>query len=199
MMKKEIFFTLSMVFVVNSSFGTEQLDKEHSNEVFEKTGEQIYAEPKKVKEPKICRGKKVGGNDVWDFIYLNGYQENNPSPEFGKITVVKVKKGGKYDTQFQLQDIRKALDKGPGGRTDQDNKKLDQWDTLLRQFKAHNAIECPDLIQLLNKDDELKDVTVVIYGTQNTKHCPLYKEFLEQQKQEKEMESLMVQIDQQQQ
>lgn len=194
-MKKEMLLAVLVFFwcVANG-----EPSEQPSNEVFEKTGEQIHAEPKKVKEPQVCKNRKVSGNDVWDFIYLDGYQ-TNPSPEFEKTTVVKVKKGGKYDTQFQLQDIRKAFGKGPHGRTDKDNQNLDQWNNLLRQLKAHNAIECPDLIQLLNKDDELKDVFVVIYDTQNTKHCILYKEFLEQQKQEKAMEFLTVQIDQQQQ
>jgi hypothetical protein len=138
----------------------------------------------------ILRGTRIAGNDLFDWVHLSGYQKH-PCPDFEKITVVKLKKNGSYDTQFQLKDIRKAIDKGPCGRNASENKIFEQRDKFQRYANAHNAIECFDLIELPNKDGELKPITVVIYGTQNGRHCELYKAYhiksiLEQQEQQKQ-------------
>jgi hypothetical protein len=202
-MKKEMLFALLAV----GSVANNVLSEEYSSEVFKEISEQIYAEPtekkelQKRKEPKVFdKGSRVeiDGNELFSWLHLDGYQ-SNPSPDFEKTMVIKLKKNGNYDTQFQLKDIKKAYSKGRLGRSFEEDKKIRQWEKLHYYAKANNAIECPDLIQFLNKDDELKDITVVIYGTQKVRHCELYKEFLEKQKQEKDMEFMIAQIDQQQQ
>lgn len=193
MMKKEMLLTIFVVgCVVNSALGME-------NDVMpQEIGEQIPAEQKHIKQPKIFdKGSdvQIDGNELFSWLFLDGYQ-TNPSPEFDKTTVVKLKKNGLYDTQFQLKDIKKAYSKGPLGRTTEDNKKISQYDKFHYYGKANNAVECPGLIQLPNRDGELKDVMVAIYATQNVNHCESYKKFLEQQKQEKAMESMLNQPDQ---
>ncbi len=191
MMKKEVFLTIFMsAFVATNVIGMEE------DAVFQRTGEQIHVQPRNTKQPKVFdKGKvEIGGNELFMWLHVSGYQ-SNPLPEFGETTVVKLKKNGNYETQFQLKDLKKAYKRGPQGRTYQDDKKLRQRDDFEEHAHANNAIECPDLLSFLNRDGEPKPVTVAIYGTQNVKHCELYKDFLAQQEYEKKMQSIPNNID----
>jgi hypothetical protein len=178
MMKKEMLLIISMnVFVMTNIIAMEE------DGVFQRTGEQVHAEPRNAKQPKVFnKGKvEIDGNELFMWLHVGGYQ-SNPSPQFAETTIVKLKKNGQYETQFQLKDIKKAYARGPLGRTAEDNKKMNQNDDFDYYAKANNAVECPGLIELPNREGELKPVTVAIYGTQNIKHCELYKQYLEQAK-----------------
>lgn len=193
-MKKEMLLAIFVLGVVNSASGMDENLVNKNKNIFAKISIYIFGEQinndNLVNQPKVFNKgcAEISGTDLFMYVYVGGYQKN-PYPEFKRTTIVKLKKNGSYDTQFQLGDIRKGLDKGPNGRTILDNKKLEQWHKFDLYAKANNGIECPDLIELVNREGELKPVTVAIYGTQNVKHCQLYKEYLKQQKVEKDIEA----------
>ena len=120
---------------------------------------------------------RVNGNQLWMWMRVGRYQ-SNPSPEFEKTFVVQYSKDGRYVEKFQLDEVEKSYHPSDYERTPLQREKVRQWDKFDRHAKANNAVVCPNIMQLPNRDGELKDVAVIIYGTQNTTHCERYQQWL---------------------
>lgn len=119
------------------------------------------------------KNTKIIGNRLFDALHVN-YQ-HNPSPEFEDILFVHCNKNLEYTGHFTVKDLRKAYShKHP-------NKELiwDQQRSYEKHAGGNNAVVCPELLQKINRDGELKNVAVVIFGTQNTTHCERFKDFLD--------------------
>ena len=118
---------------------------------------------------------KIMGNRLFEVIYSN-YQ-TNPSPQFEHTLFVYFSKKGDYKKKFTVKELTKAHN-----RKDSDNKKiLDEEKLYEKHAGANNAVVCPNLLQITNRDGELKDIAVVIFGTQNIDHCDRFKKFLDEQ------------------
>jgi hypothetical protein len=123
---------------------------------------------------------KINGNDIRDFLFSSGCQ-TNPSPEFKHTKIIHFTKNHEYKEQGSIGTIFK-LDKNSGF------KKFDKFE---KYAKANDAIVCYNITQQPNRDGELKNIDAIIYGTQNLKHCNLYKDYLAAQKSINIIESAM--------
>jgi hypothetical protein len=142
----------------------------------------------KTVEPKVFdnQGSKViiGGNDVLQWME-NGDQ-TNVSPHFEKTVVVKLKKNGSYNTQFQLRSIKKALSIEPNKRSPKEQNDLHHWEKFVYAAKANNGFECPaGTIEIPDRDGNKMPIIVVFYKTQNTAHRDAYQIFLQKQEKKK--------------
>lgn len=118
---------------------------------------------------------KIMGNRLFSAVHIN-YQEN-PSSQFEHTLFVHYTKKGEYREKFTVKDLKKAYN-----HTHPDKRKIWNHEELYSKHAgANNAIVCPNLLQITNRDGELKDIAVVIFGTQNTDHCDRFKNFLDQQ------------------
>jgi|SRR4030095_616538 hypothetical protein len=136
------------------------------------------------KQPTIFdnQGSKViiDGNDVLQWM-LNGDQ-TNVNPHFEKTVIVKLKKDKRYNTQFQLRSIKKALNKDPNKRTPKEQNDLHHWEKFVLAAKANNGVECPaGVIEIPDRDGNKMPIIVAFYKTQDTSHCGAYQAFLQEE------------------
>jgi hypothetical protein len=162
-----LFSTLAIVFVT-ISIAAREMDQE---EKLVTVLDQANATEMQSKIFDKAMNTIVDGNDLWWWFMTRN--QSNPSPEFEKTCVVEFKEDGTYSESFSLDDLKKvqySFDKNcPGYRA---------YKIFERHAKANNAIHCSGLIRVSNRDGKLKDVAVLIAGTQCTSHCEHYKQWL---------------------
>lgn len=139
------------------------------------------------KEPKVFDNEGTGvyidGNDV--LLWMENGDQTEVNPHFEKTVIVKLKKDGSYNTQFQLRSIKKALEIEEHKRTPKETNDVHHWKKFVYAAKANNGIECPRLINIPDRDKNNQEITFVVYKTESPSHCAAYLAFLKEQEEKK--------------
>lgn len=107
---------------------------------------------------------KINGNPI--LLYFHTGAQLKGSPEFLKTMIVEFTENREFKEQGSLREAKKNWYSSPSTRK------------FMRYAKANDAIFCPDITQEPNRDGELKNIGVIIYGTQNIKNCDRFAEYL---------------------
>jgi hypothetical protein len=129
----------------------------------------------------------INGNSIYSYLYLQRTQ-SNPSYVFKHTRVVECSKDKKFTEVGTLGSLEKVYRlRSFGSKTS-----VDKFEKFA---KMNNAIYCCNVEQKLNYYDSLENVGAIIYGTQKLEDCPLFKEYLAQQKLIKDNGVLLLPVD----
>jgi hypothetical protein len=160
--KQILFSALILGFVSNGS----AMDNNNQHKTCP-TGEQIFATQPLSQQPKIfdkALDTKINGNPI--LLYFHTGSQLKGSPEFLKTMIVEFTENREFKEQGSLQEAKKNWHSSPS------------TGKFMKYAKANDAIFCPAVTQLPNRDGQLKDIGAIIYGTQNTQNCDRFAQHL---------------------